>query len=86
MRESVRKKLPEIKKDIRQFVSDESGFVSKDSILKVGIALGAASLLLANAARADAPLHTNGISSASFNSATYTLSGQHSHHGNHGNY
>ena len=82
MREKIRQKLPEIKRDIREFVSDERGFVSKDKILKAAFVLGATSLLLAGTAAAQAT-HTNTIS-GSF--AGQTLTGSHTHHGNHSSY
>ena len=82
MREKIRQRLPEIKRDIREFVSDESGFVSKDKILKAAFVLGAASLLFAGSAAAQTT-HTNTISG---DFSDQTLAGSHTHHGQHTQY
>lgn len=82
MKEKIKEKLPEISRDIKEFISDESGFVSKDKILKAGFALGIASLLMANNVSA-ATTHTNTLSGSM---AGNTLTGTHTHHGSHSNY
>lgn len=82
MREKIRQKLPEIKRDIKEFIADEKGFVSKDKILKVSFVLGMTSLLLSNTAAA-ATTHTNTLS-GSYSAPTIT--GTHTHHGSHSNY
>ncbi len=83
MKENVKKKLPEIKKNIKDFISDESGFVSKEKILKASFAVGFATLALVNTAAADHTSHTNSIS-GSFSGSTVT--GSHTHHGSHSSY
>ncbi len=82
MREKIRRRLPEIRREIKEFVSDEKGFVSKDKILKASFVLGMTSLLLANTASAQTT-HTNTLS-GSFSGDT--LTGTHTHHGNHTSY
>lgn len=85
MKEKIRQKLPEIKRDIKEFVSDERGFVSKDKILKAAFVLGAASLFLASSAAAQAD-HTQHINELSSSFSDQTLTGSHSHHGQHTSY
>ena len=82
MKEKIRQRLPEIKRDIKEFVSDERGFVSKDKILKISFVLGMTSLFLAGTAAAQTT-HTNTISG---NFAGQTLTGSHTHHGQHSSY
>ena len=83
MRKEIRDKLPEIKKNIKEFVSDESGLVSKDKILKASFALGVGSILLSASVSAAHTSHTNELT-ASFSSQK--LTGMHSHHGQHTSY
>lgn len=82
MREKIRQKLPEIKKDIKDFIADEKGFVSKDKILKASFVLGMTSLLLTNTAAA-ATEHTNTLEGSW---SAPTLTGTHTHHGSHTSY
>jgi hypothetical protein len=84
VQEKIRKKLPEIKRDIKEFVRDESGFVSKDKILKAGFALGMASMIFAGTAAAHTS-HTNTFSQ-DFDDTSISLTGSHTHHGQHTSY
>jgi hypothetical protein len=88
MRERIRKKLPEIKRDIKEFVSDERGMVSKDKILKASFVLGMTSLLISNSAVAQDTTHTNNLCTAAepCHFSGQTLTGRHTHHGNHTHY
>jgi hypothetical protein len=85
MKGKIRKRLPEIKKGIKEFVSDEKGFVSKDKILKASFVLGMTSLLLTNTAVAQDTQHTNTVS-GSWTAGTRTITGTHTHHGSHSHY
>ena len=75
--------LPEIKRDIKEFVSDEKGFVSKDKILKASFVLGMTSLLLANTASAATVTHTNTLQG---DWSAPTITGTHTHHASHASY
>lgn len=80
MRKELADKIPKIKKSIREFVSDESGSVSKDGILKVGLAVGLGTILLSTTAASHSS-HTRHSVSGSY--SPYTVTGSHGHHGQH---
>lgn len=76
--------LPEVKKKVNAFLVGEEGKISKKSLIKTGAFLGAiavGSAVLSSSASAQAT-HSNTIS-GSFDGATNTISGTHTHHGSH---
>ena len=85
MKNSIKKELPKIERNIKDFVKDESGAVTKDKILKAGIALGIASFALVGSAAADHTSHTNSLS-ATVDETSGSATGTHSHHGQHSSY
>lgn len=85
MNGKIRGKIPKIEKSVREFIKDESGSVTKDNILKAGIALGVASFALMGTATADHTSHTNNLS-GTYDDPTKSITGSHSHHGQHNSY
>ena len=77
-------KIPGIKKKVSAFLVGEEGKISRDSILKAGIMLGAVGISSAALSQSGAAqaTHVNNIL-ASYNSGTATISGTHTHHGSH---
>ena len=58
------KKFPEIKKELQHFISDESGIISKETILRTGVAIGSVLALSkgVSAHHVDGATHTNELS------------------------
>lgn len=73
--------FPKIKKEIKYFLYDESGSMSKENILKAGITLGATYLLVkdVSAHHTSSTTHTNTLTLQSMQSS---VTGTHSHHSN----
>ena len=82
MKREITSKIPQIKKNVKDFIADENGFVSKDKILKVTFMISMGSVLFSPHAQAQTT-HANSIS-GSFSGTT--VSGSHSHHANHTSY
>lgn len=84
IKESVAKIMPSIKKDLKQFVSDESGIVTKENIVKAGLILGAAiaasGLASASHGNVNSIIHTNNMA---MTPSEQTITGQHTHHSQH---
>ena len=77
-------KLPEIKKEVKAFLSDESGVISKESILKTGIIIGGLLAAAKNTLAADNTVyHANNIE---FTRAGEEITAGHTHHANHSNF
>ena len=80
-------KLPEIKKEVKDFLSEDSGIITKESIIKTGLLVGA-TLGLAKNVRAACgcppPVwcHTNSLS-LGYDPDTSSATGSHAHHGEH---
>lgn len=85
LKEEIRGTLPEIKKSLSNFVKDENGLISKDNILKLGVATGIAAVLLTSTVHADHTEHSNTIS-GNFDSSAKTLTGTHTHVMQHSSY
>jgi len=77
--------IPKIKKSVKDFVEDENGIISKNNILKIGIAAGSIAILIAATAYADHSKHTNDVS-GNVDSDTKELTGTHTHHSVHTQY
>jgi hypothetical protein len=78
----ILKKVPEVKKTLKDFMADEDGFVSKENILKVGLATMAGIGMLGAMASSAAAGHTNNASktvAGDGKSVTFT-------HSNHNSY
>ncbi len=76
-----------IKRTLIQFLKDEEGNITKENILKLGIALGTVSFALVNNVAADHSSHTNTIDgSSTTQSGACTVQGTHTHHGSHTSY
>jgi len=75
-------KLPEIKKEVAEFLSEESGVITKESIIKTGIIIGGM-LALAKTATAACEQydHTNSLSLEV--TGGNTAIGSHNHHAQH---
>lgn len=60
---STKKKALEIKKSLKDFIADEDGYVSKETILKVGLGtiagIGMLGAMTANAGHTNHPSHAN---------------------------
>jgi len=75
-------KLPQIKKELKHFISDESGGTTKSSIIKTGIALGGLMALSESVAahHVESYSHSNSLALSLESDAGV---GRHSHHGQH---
>jgi hypothetical protein len=82
MKKELMQKLPEIRRDVSEFISDERGLVSKEKILKATFALGVGSTILSAAAHAQTT-HSNTLT---VQYAEPNAAGSHSHHASHTSY
>lgn len=72
-------KLPQLKKQLRDFLTSEEGKITKKDILKIGLSLIALSLMLPSEGAAQ---HTSGLR----NDASQGRHVSHSSHGSHGSH
>jgi hypothetical protein len=79
-KKEAKTKFPELKKNINSFLVGEEGKISKESILKAGVILAAATFGTIKEASATVT-HTDSGLSVSYNSPTIT--GTHTHHTSH---
>ena len=80
----MKKNVPEIKKKVNAFLLGEQGKMSKDSIIKAGLLVGAFAVGVAiNAKKTEAPVNHSNSLSASYDSGTGAASANHSHHASH---
>jgi len=83
MKKNIKKNLPEVKKTITAFLVGEEGKISKQSIIKAGVVLGAVSLSTLNivSAHSDSISHTNNLGSLTYDNSAAAIS--HSQHASH---
>lgn len=88
----IDKKIPRIKKDIKDFLFNEEGNISKKNIAKLGISLAVLGMMLepqgAQAQHTSHSSHSNSLftSGQGGHSSITTHANTHSNHGNHGNH
>lgn len=76
-------KLPEIKKEVKDFLSEDSGVITKENIIKTGILVGGVLALAKNVSAACARWdHSNDMGLA-YDPASNTATGTHTHHAEH---
>ncbi|MEK6727159.1 MAG: hypothetical protein AABY28_00600 [Candidatus Omnitrophota bacterium] len=92
----MNKKVPLIKRDIKDFLFSEEGVISKKNIAKIGISLAVLGVMLepqnAQAQHASHSSHSNaffsadkgGHSSSTVHSNAHSNHSNHANHGNHG--
>jgi hypothetical protein len=79
----MKSKLPKIKKELAAFLVGEEGRISKQYVLTIGAFLAMSALLAQNVK----PAHTGSVSGTWTGSTSGgTLTGSHTHHGNHSSY
>jgi len=72
----------EMKKSVQEFIRDENGLITKNNILKMGLATGMAAILVSGVSHAaDHTSHQNELTSADFNGSRITAT--HGHHASH---
>ena len=77
-------KLPEIKKEVKDFLSEESGIISKENIIKTGIVVGSILAATKNIFAADNTVyHANNID---IKNIAGEVNASHSHHASHANF
>jgi len=90
----VKNKIPQIKKDIRAFLTSEEGRINKKSVAKIAVTFLALGMGLAGVMKADptsaACSHASHASYASHGShsshGSHASHGSHSSHGSHGSH
>ena len=84
----LKQKLPQIKKEISHFLSNEEGGINKKNAAQIGIGLLALGVGMAEAMKADPALaqcfHTSHASHASH--ASHSAHASHASHASHANY
>ena len=78
----IKRKLPKIKKELTHFICDERGGITKNSIIKTGMALGGL-MALSESVAAHHVESFNHSNSLSLSTGPETALGTHSHHGQH---
>ena len=84
----IKKKIPEIKKNINAFLVGEDGKISKQSVIKAGVLLGAISLGTVQtviASHASTTPHSNTLGSITYDSSAGSAEMSHTHHTSHSN-
>jgi hypothetical protein len=93
-RHDIKKLKVKIKKDIKNFMKDESGFMTKENILKVGMGTIAALAMFSGVAKAGPPACNNQFVHTSDNTLQWTgnnvgvktIIPSHTHHAAHCSY
>ena len=78
-------KLPKIKKDVNAFLIGEEGKISKQSLMKAGVLLSAATIGAISESD-DASAHYSHSNTISMSYGSWTVSSDHSNHGSHGSH
>ena len=82
MAEEAKKRVfPKLKQELKNFLHDEEGTISKDKVIKAGIILSNILLMSQPAAAHGQTTHTNSLSAPSFSGSQASAS--HSHHASH---
>jgi len=81
----TKKKFPQIKKDIKDFLLSEEGKVSKKNIAKLGVSLAVLAVIFEPEAAAahNSSLFTSGTGG---HTSAHSNHSNHGNHGNHGNH
>lgn len=79
--EKKEKKIPKIKKDIKDFLLSEEGKITKKDLVKIGMGLAVLSLMFPSPAAAG---HTNAFFASG--QGGHTSHSSHGSHGSHGNH
>ena len=82
-------KLPEIKKEVKDFLSEESGIISKESVIKTGIVIGgilaaAKNVVGEHGFEENRVIHKNDIKL--LHEAGQPVNASHNHHANHSSF
>ncbi|MFH0831371.1 MAG: hypothetical protein V1886_00680 [archaeon] len=79
-KEAGKKFFPKIKQELKNFLNDEEGTISKDKIIKAGVILANIILMSQPAAAHSQATHSNDLSQGY---ASGTATATHSHHASH---
>ena len=78
----VKKKIfPKLKQELKNFLHDEEGIISKDKVIKAGVILSNIIFMSQPAAAHNQTTHSNSLTYPNYSGAS--VSASHSHHASH---